>query len=460
MAGQEWRGGESLWTRVERRVRLISRYVRQLLRPADRRRKRARACVRLLQLRLKQICAPVRNVQQLTDQIAKFVQEIRELAGDTGAASLFPDEIRHRLEDAGDRFEKVKAGVDKLGEPCDWAEKALKDAQQFLELRWRPWLAGVAAGLLPKRLRWIVPVVVAVLGITLGSLVVTGNVPPGNGGNGGGPQGTSTPMSTVLATMMPPQTVVTITPAGTTTVTVTVTSTPPNGTPATITPINGTPATITPINGTPATITPTDTPTLTPSITPTVTPTITPTPTSTTIPAACRGMTFDQVFIGTAGADVISVSGGPALIFGLGGNDVITSGNRSDCIDAGPGNDTIFGGNGRDVLVGGAGSDVIDGGNGRDWLLGGTGNDTLIGDNGDDRIDGGPGADLCSGGRAPDVVVNCEQVSSAAGFLGNPAHIRRSPTFGTMYAAVLDSHAEAYRWAMSSTLARRSSSTT
>lgn len=73
-----------------------------------------------------------------------------------------------------------------------------------------------------------------------------------------------------------------------------------------------------------------------------------------------------NVFVGTAGNDVLS---------GFGGNDTLSGGD---------GNDTLLGGDGVDTLSGGAGNDT---------LRGGAGNDTLTGGLGNDRLEGGIGAD-------------------------------------------------------------------
>lgn len=95
-------------------------------------------------------------------------------------------------------------------------------------------------------------------------------------------------------------------------------------------------------------------------------------------PAACAGMTFDKIIVGTEGNDTINGTGLRELIFGLGGND------------------TISGGAGNDCVVGGEGSDKLSGGSGNDKLLGEAGNDTLNGDSGTDSAIGGANTDACN----------------------------------------------------------------
>ena len=96
-----------------------------------------------------------------------------------------------------------------------------------------------------------------------------------------------------------------------------------------------------------------------------------------------RGNQFDEVILGTIGADTFNESGSSEVYY----------------INAGMGNDTIVGGLGNDFLVGGGGNDVITGAQGDDGLLGGGGNDRAIfniSTDGSDRVDLGAGDDEVS----------------------------------------------------------------
>ena len=81
---------------------------------------------------------------------------------------------------------------------------------------------------------------------------------------------------------------------------------------------------------------------------------------------------------GTAGDDIIDLSGAPQTIHGLGGNDTITANKGGSDLYGDDGNDTLTGGPGGDHLFGGIGNDILKGGPG-DLLDGGAGNDTLYG---------------------------------------------------------------------------------
>ncbi len=123
------------------------------------------------------------------------------------------------------------------------------------------------------------------------------------------------------------------------------------------------------------------------------------------------GSGFNNVIIGTSGADELEGTSGPDLILGLDGDDEIHGLQQDDCIDGGAGNDQLYGEAGRDVVLGGGGDDTLDGGNAKDYLFGGAGDDTLVGTNGPDILDGGAGTDrICVGGRGPDSITNCETI--------------------------------------------------
>jgi len=134
------------------------------------------------------------------------------------------------------------------------------------------------------------------------------------------------------------------------------------------------------------------------------------------------GTDFDDILIGTSGANTITGEGGNDQINGGGGIDFIGGGDGDDFIELGDssspesstdfnlsrafggnGNDTIiggdlghelFGGSGDDVLDGGPGDDILHGSSGADVLIGGPGNDFLRALDGDDTLTGGPGSDV------------------------------------------------------------------
>jgi Ca2+-binding RTX toxin-like protein len=151
--------------------------------------------------------------------------------------------------------------------------------------------------------------------------------------------------------------------------------------------------------------------------------------------------------IGSAGMDLLFVSGGANSVNGGGGNDTIQYVvGQANSLDGGGGTDrlliwanqtgtlnitvtggviddgfgsilngfegvSIKGGLGNDIAVlgatndsaaGGAGHDSLVGGSGNDQLTGGTGNDTLSGGSGNDILGGGGGDDLLFGGAGRD----------------------------------------------------------
>jgi Ca2+-binding RTX toxin-like protein len=121
-------------------------------------------------------------------------------------------------------------------------------------------------------------------------------------------------------------------------------------------------------------------------------------------------------YVGTDGADTLSVGGKPAEVDARGGDDRIVTSYSADRVDAGAGDDHVRGYGGDDHIVGGPG---------RDTLLGdaaGTttctfldcqttaGNDVIDARDGErDSLDCGPGTDQALVDAA-DVVANCEDV--------------------------------------------------
>ncbi len=75
---------------------------------------------------------------------------------------------------------------------------------------------------------------------------------------------------------------------------------------------------------------------------------------------------FNDIYYGTEGADVIDGQAGNDILLGAAGNDRLLGQD---------GKDVLLGGNGADALFGDAGRDNLDGGAGRDLLWGGAGRD-------------------------------------------------------------------------------------
>lgn len=105
-----------------------------------------------------------------------------------------------------------------------------------------------------------------------------------------------------------------------------------------------------------------------------------------------RGNYFDEVILGTSGADTFDETGSKEeyYINGGMGNDRLTGGVNRDFLVGGAGNDTLNGKAGNDSLIGGAGDDTIFGGNGNDLAILNAALD------GSDRIDLGNGSDNLS----------------------------------------------------------------
>ena len=119
-------------------------------------------------------------------------------------------------------------------------------------------------------------------------------------------------------------------------------------------------------------------------------------------------------FLGTSGADIITVSQGSSVnvtvsvngeetvLSPLEARSIILKGQGgADTITVDPdvyyGNLTIYGGGGKDIIIGG---------NGNDKLYGEGGSDIIIGRAGDDYIDGGNGTDNLAGGFGVDTYVD------------------------------------------------------
>ncbi|MCM8732009.1 beta strand repeat-containing protein [Hephaestia sp. GCM10023244] len=90
--------------------------------------------------------------------------------------------------------------------------------------------------------------------------------------------------------------------------------------------------------------------------------------------------TFDQVVLGTALDDSVTVSG---YANGGDGDDYISGSSGNDWLVGGAGDDYLEGRGGVDHLYGGAGDDYLDGGAGLDVMDGGEGSDTYYFDNGE-----------------------------------------------------------------------------
>ena len=114
---------------------------------------------------------------------------------------------------------------------------------------------------------------------------------------------------------------------------------------------------------------------------------------------------------GNALANVMEAGDGPAVLYGMDGDDMLAGGNFTDMLDGGAGADTLSGMGGADlllgrdaddVLLGGSGDDYLSAGAGADMLDGGVGNDRLLGGEGDDVLSGGGGADTLEGGAGAD----------------------------------------------------------
>ena len=123
---------------------------------------------------------------------------------------------------------------------------------------------------------------------------------------------------------------------------------------------------------------------------------------------------------GSAGADVIGISGGSGAVTVQTGQVTIAvtntePANDSLTVNGGVGQDTISAaslGNSSVLLTlnGGVADDVLVGSNGNDTLNGDAGDDILSGGNGSDTLDGGADIDLIDGGAGTDTAANGETV--------------------------------------------------
>lgn len=102
------------------------------------------------------------------------------------------------------------------------------------------------------------------------------------------------------------------------------------------------------------------------------------------IPTECAGMTFDRMYLGTAGVDTLTGSSTRDLILGRGGNDILEGSSGHDCIVGGAGDDKITDASGNDVILGNGGNDNINAGSGNDYVDAGAGTDYVFGSSGYD----------------------------------------------------------------------------
>ncbi|HZC69345.1 MAG TPA: calcium-binding protein [Jatrophihabitans sp.] len=122
---------------------------------------------------------------------------------------------------------------------------------------------------------------------------------------------------------------------------------------------------------------------------------------------AADGAADRSTVLGTAGADVVTVTGTPAAgvtVTGLAATVRITGADPTlDAlnIDAAAGDDVISA-SGLDAGVIGYSAH---GGDGNDLLIGSAGDDALSGDAGDDILNGGPGQDVLDGGAGANVLI-------------------------------------------------------
>ncbi|MEW6292453.1 MAG: calcium-binding protein [Pseudomonadota bacterium] len=86
----------------------------------------------------------------------------------------------------------------------------------------------------------------------------------------------------------------------------------------------------------------------------------------------------DDVVLGNAGADIISLLGGNDAAWGAEGDDTITAGVGVDWIYGGDGADQLIGGSGTSFLFGDNGDDVLHAGSGATYMTGGQGMDTFV----------------------------------------------------------------------------------
>ncbi|MDQ1208531.1 Ca2+-binding RTX toxin-like protein [Acinetobacter baylyi] len=114
---------------------------------------------------------------------------------------------------------------------------------------------------------------------------------------------------------------------------------------------------------------------------------------------------LQQLYLGTANADLLIGDKGMDHILGGLGNDTIYGRGGDDLLEGEDGDDKLYGEEGTDILKGGLGNDLLDGGAGNDILEGGEGNDNLSGGAGDDILNGGAGNDTLNGGAGNNIYI-------------------------------------------------------
>ncbi len=121
-------------------------------------------------------------------------------------------------------------------------------------------------------------------------------------------------------------------------------------------------------------------------------------------PAKLFGDGGDDELYGSPVDDVMEGGTGKDLLLGYGGADTLKGGDDNDTIKGGQGDDEMWGEGGVDLMFGGSGNDVLIGGLAGDTLKGERGNDILYGNLGADDLEGGHGDDTISGGLGVDTI--------------------------------------------------------
>ncbi len=91
-----------------------------------------------------------------------------------------------------------------------------------------------------------------------------------------------------------------------------------------------------------------------------------------------QGSALDDVWLGTASADIAMLGAGDDRGDGAGGHDILGGSTGDDSLFGGTGNDRLYGEADKDDLFGGGGNDRLDGGAGNDRLKGGGGADHFV----------------------------------------------------------------------------------
>lgn len=132
----------------------------------------------------------------------------------------------------------------------------------------------------------------------------------------------------------------------------------------------------------------------------------------------------DDVYVGSAAADVARGGLGADEIYGNGGDDDLYGDDGEDDLFGDDGSDDLYGGISADELYGGkgddrlngeAGDDDLRGDEGNDDLKGGEGNDDLQAGAGSDKITGGIGQDRAAGGLGADTFLFTSKADSSVG---------------------------------------------